>query len=194
MDNMRDWYENGASVLDYLPECLAGCEIFAELAAGADRGINDLKEYAVSVLDNCYVLTADAETVARYERLWNLSADGLPLENRRARIAAKLRQHPPINGVMLKKMMCGILGNIVKVEKGNGDYTLVVKYREETGTEDVDFAKVMIRELIPANMMLEVVYAYNEWQDVEALTWGRCKDFSWQELLESDIAVADMEV
>lgn len=190
MENMQNWHETRVSVLEYLPECLADNELFAALADGADYGIAELKKHMENVLANCYVWTADAETVARYEKIWNLSADGLPLANRRARIAAKMQQHPPINGVMLKRMMHGVLGNIVKVEKGNGNYTLVVKYREESGNEDVDFAKAMIRELVPANMMLEVVYAYNEWQEVQALTWGEAMGYTWNEFLTSDIVVA----
>ena len=159
-----------------------------------DYGIKELKRYAKQVVNNCYILTADEKTVNRYEKLWLLAADGLSLDARKQRILAKMRQRPPINEAMLKLMMVGILGEIVKVENGIEDYSVIVKYREQTGTENVEFAKALLRELIPANMLLEIVYAYIEWKDVRAATWDILKAYSWKDVMSNEEITGGTEV
>ena len=183
---MVNWYDENISMLSYLPNCVSSSELFSALAKGVDYGIKELKRYAKQVVNNCYILTADEKTVNRYEKLWLLAADGLSLDARKQRILAKMRQRPPINEAMLKLMMVGILGEIVKVENGIEDYSVIVKYREQTGTENVEFAKALLRELIPANMLLEIVYAYIEWKDVRAATWDILKAYSWKDVMSNE--------
>ena len=191
---MVNWYNENVSMLSYLHQCVASAELFTALAKGVDYGLKELKRYAKQTVNNCYILTADEKTVSRYEKLWLLSADGLSLEARQQRILAKMRQRPPINEAMLRLMMMGILGEIVKIENGIEDYSVIVKYREQTGTENIEFAKALLRELIPANMLLEVVYAYIEWKDVGSLAWDDLKAYSWKDVMSNGEITDGMEV
>lgn len=191
---MVNWYDENVSMLSYLPQCVASAELFTALAKGVDYGLKELKRYAKQTVNNCYILTADEKTVSRYEKLWLLSADGLSLEARKQRILAKMRQRPPINEAMLRLMMMGILGEIVKIENGIEDYSVIVKYREQTGAENIEFAKALLRELIPANMLLEVVYAYIEWKDVGSLAWDDLKAYSWKDVMSNGEITDGMEV
>lgn len=184
---MMEWHKTESASADYLPECLKYNEIFVQLAKGIDKGFTDLKIYAEKVVQNCSVLTADDNIISRYEKMFSLSSKGLSLEYRRKRIISQLQQRPPINDSMLKLMMSGILGNITKIEKNRNEYSLIVKYRQKTGYEDIDYAKNLLRKLVPANLMLDILYAYTEWQDVAPLLWSTVQSYTWQQLMTEDI-------
>lgn len=191
---MSEWYNEEVSLLEYLPACLAENELFAELATAVNYGMKGLKEYTEATIGNCFLLTADLQIIERYERIWNLSADGLTLAARRERIAAKLRERPPINEAMLKSMMSGILGNVVKIIKGHGDYSVILKYCRQSGSENVEFAKNIIRKLIPANLLLEILYAYIEWRNIAVVNWAQLTNYSWKDVMSSETMKADLKI
>lgn len=189
-----EWYKDNVSMLDYLPQCLSSADLFVAMAEGVDYGVSQLKAYAEKVLKNCYIGTADLSVIVRYEKLWGLSPDGLSLNARRERIIAKMRQKPPINEALLKLMMSGILGNLMKTEKGSGDYSIIFKYREQTGEENIEFAKSLLRELIPANMVMTVLYCFVEWQNIRPYSWGQAATYTWEEVMTKGIELESMEV
>mgnify|MGYP004733228743 CR=1 FL=1 len=184
---MADWYNSNVSMLDYLPSCLNENEIFVQLSKGVDKGIKDLKKYAAEAVKNCCIATADEKIIGRYENIFGLSSKGLSLEYRRERIKSRLRQKPPVNEAALKKMMTGVFGKITKVMQGEEDYSVIVKYSEKTGYEDFDYAKDLLRKIVPANLLLEIVYAYVEWQSVRIYDWDDVKKYTWKELMSREI-------
>lgn len=184
---MAEWYNDKVSMLGYLPDCLSTADLFVALAEGVDYGIRQFKKYVKQILDNCYIGTADSYVIGRYEKIWSLKPDGLSLKARRERIVAKMRQKPPVNEAMLKLLMNGILGNLMKTEKGDGDYSVIFKYREQTGEENIEFAESLLRELIPANMIMTLLYCFVEWQNMIPYSWKQVNAFSWQEVMTEDI-------
>lgn len=181
------WYENELGMADYLPDCLNRELLFQELCKGVDRGMDDLKEYAQEILKNGYLMTADESILTRYETIFSLVTTGMSLDYRRNRIASQFRQRPPIHLARLKGMMYGVLGEIVKVEEGQEAYSLIIKYKEQTGYEDEESGKELLRRLVPANIALQVLYAYVEWQEVKIASWGAVGSGTWQELMEEGV-------
>lgn len=182
---MVEWYRSATDTSGLLPDCLNANDLFQQLSKAIDVGIDDLKAYSENVVNNCYVLTADSDLIDRYEKIFSLSSSGLSLDARRSRVVSHLCLRPPVNEVMLKAMMSGILGEIVKVESV-GDYSIVVKYREQTGYENVEYAKILIRKIVPANLELEIVYAYVEWQNILKFLWSDIKNYTWQQIMSSN--------
>ena len=184
---MAEWYKEKIGMADYLPQCLNENAIFVQLCKGVDRGFKDLQAYAAKAAANCCLDTADETIISRYEKIFGLSSKGLALEYRRERIKCRLRQRPPINEVVLKNMMSGVFGEITKIYQNEEDYSITVKYREQTGFEDFDFAKNLLRKVVPANLLLDVLYSYAEWQSVKPYTWNVVKGYSWKQLLSQEI-------
>lgn len=161
---------------------------FSRIVQRRGSGIDDLKEYAREILKNGYLMTADEQALARYEAMFGLVSTGMSLDYRRNRIASQFRQRPPIHFARLKGMMYGILGEIVKVEKGGDAYSLIIKYKEQTGYENEDAGKDLLRRLVPANMVLQVLYAYVEWQEVKLISWEMVGGGTWQNLMKEGAA------
>lgn len=75
--------------------------------------------------------------------------------------------------------LCGEDGYSVEVQ--NELYTLKVKIAlvAKSNFDDVD---VLLRRVVPANMIIELELKYNTWGIIKDFTWGYLKTKTWKEI------------
>ena len=106
------------------------------------------------------------------------------LKARREAVLAKLRTKPPINLITLKEIIEAYMG--VTVEIYLDGYTVKVRYRGESRIADLAPLYATAYETIPANLILEIAYAYVTWGEVLSKSWGTAKQGSWDQLRRGD--------
>ena len=109
------------------------------------------------------------------------------LEVRRFRIKTRLNEDLPYTYRVLEQALEALCGS--------GNYALVLKPQtyslkillELTIKKLVDEVEAMARRMVPANMVLEVLLRYNQWQDYAQTTWNSASGYTWKQLREEEI-------
>lgn len=172
--------------IDHVPEFLR--EIIEIKALGNAIQISMAKFYDAmdELVSNQYPDTMSVTIVDRWEKILNLSTPiNGSLESRRQAIKAKLLTKPPINLQTLKAVIEVYLGVGVNCSLLEKPYTINVTYRGLTSIPDLEPLYQTIYELIPANMVLEIAYAYIKWQEIldKEQTWEKVKEKDWYYVL-----------
>lgn len=172
--------------IDHVPEFLR--EIIEIKALGNAIQISMAKFYDAmdELVSNQYPDTMSAVIVERWEKILNLSTPiNGSLESRRQAIKAKLLTKPPINLQTLKAVIEAYLGVGVNCSLLEKPYTINVTYRGLTSIPDLEPLYQTIYELIPANMALEIAYAYIKWQEILEMQkiWEKVKEKDWYYVL-----------
>lgn len=172
--------------IDHVPEFLR--EIIEIKALGNAIQIHMAKFYDAmdELVSNQYPDTMSVVIVERWEKILNLSTPiNGSLESRRQAIKAKLLTKPPINLQTLKAVIEAYLGVGVNCSLLEKPYTINVTYRGLTSIPDLEPLYQTIYELIPANMVLEIAYAYIKWQEIleKQQTWEKVKENDWYYVL-----------
>lgn len=171
---------------DHIPEFLKDIIEIKALGAAIQVSMDKLYDAIDELIYNQYPDSMLVETVDRWERILNLSTpiDGT-LESRRQAIKAKLLTKPPINLKTLKSVVEAYLGVEVNCSLLEKPYTINVTYRGLTSLPNLDPLYQTIYDLIPANMALEIEYAYVQWQEIlsNQQTWGKVKERDWNYVL-----------
>lgn len=172
--------------IEHVPEFLRG--IIEIKALGNAIKIHMAKFYDAmdELVSNQYPDTMSVTIVERWEKILNLSTPiNGSLESRRQAIKAKLLTKPPINLQTLKAVIEAYLGVDVNCSLLEKPYTINVTYRGLTSIPDLEPLYQTIYELIPANMALEIAYAYIKWQEILEMqkTWGKVKEKDWYYVL-----------
>lgn len=155
--------------------------------------------------DDNFVLSAHLQGIQNYERILNILADPETesIEFRRQRILSRLAGIGPFTKFYLIKFLNAAVGA--------GNYRLAINVYEEYNVmlrlSDDKLAleaeiKSYLRQMIPANMTLDLAQMWANWQDVltryltwekvldadkwsdvmAAATWGKYKDNTWEEI------------
>lgn len=172
--------------IDHVPKFLR--EIIEIKALGNAIQISMAKFYDAmdELVSDQYPDTMSAVIVERWEKILNLSTPiNGSLESRRQAIKAKLLTKPPINLQTLKAVIEAYLGVGVNCSLLEKPYTINVTYRGLTSIPDLAPLYQTIYELIPANMALEIAYAYIKWQEILEMqkTWEKVKEKDWYYVL-----------
>lgn len=172
--------------IDHVPEFLR--EIIEIKALGNAIQISMAKFYDAmdGLVNDQYPDTMSVVIVERWEKILNLSTPiNGSLESRRQAIKAKLLTKPPINLQTLKAVIEAYLGVGVNCSLLEKPYTINVTYRGLTSIPDLEPLYQTIYELIPANMALEIAYAYIKWQEILEMqkTWEKVKEKDWYYVL-----------
>lgn len=168
-----------------LPNCYEGIVEFEEIKDTLDSEIDTFKNAIITMANDIYVETASLEGIERYEKIWGitpLSYDDL--EARRRKIMAKFRDKPPINDLTIIAVSETFLGVKVDIKKfEDRKYYFEIRYRNNAELIDSIPLEKRLREIIPANMSFNVVYAYYTWREVKQTTWGTVKNKTWNEIM-----------
>lgn len=215
---MSKFYEVPADYMKSLPEVFHGIKEMEELAKIINPYLDGLNATIKRYTDNANVLYADAEGIARWEKILGVSPPiGGTLEARRNACLAKLRARGVINLDTLRRVVETYLGVPVDIEMwwdakkmtwGEvkeryktwkevarhkwGDfyreaepYVIYIYYRGTKKIPDLAPLYEMLYELIPANLVIKVLYKYQTWGEVKDNyhDWGELKNLNWNDVL-----------
>ena len=175
--------------IDHMPEFLREIIEIKALGNAIQISMNKFYDMMDELVSNQYPDTMSVTIVERWEKILNLSTPiNGSLESRRQAIKAKLLTKPPINLKTLKSVVEAYLGVEVNCSLLEKPYTINVTYRGLTSLPNLDPLYQTIYDLIPANMALEIAYAYVQWQEVLAnqQTWSKVKERDWNYVLMGD--------
>ena len=179
------WWDSKSNYGSLLPRLLEQIAETAALAQAVNPELDAVKGRLRQLIYNRFPQTADEAGIARWEKLLGISSPlNSSLKARREAVLAKLRTKPPINLMTLKEIIEAYMG--VTVEICLDGYTVKVRYRGESRIADLAPLYATAYETIPANLILEIAYAYVTWGEVLSKSWGTAKQGSWDQLRRGD--------
>ena len=138
---------------------------------------------------NTFVDTADVIGIRKFERILNIRADEVleDLEYRRRRIKTRLAMSLPFTRAFLISFLDEFLGRAnYNLNILYNDYIIRIRFREtELSKRVIDDMTAILREIIPANMILDVRQLTRTWDMVrlEFGTWDNVAKKTWDEIL-----------
>ena len=179
------WWDSQSDYASFLPKMWDQIEEVAAIAQAVNPEIDNIKGELRRLVYNRFPQAADEEGIARWEKLLGVSSPlNSSLKARREAVLAKLRTKPPINLITLKEIIEAYMG--VTVEIYLDGYTVKVRYRGESRIADLAPLYATAYETIPANLILEIAYAYVTWVEVLSKSWETAKQGSWDQLRRGD--------
>ena len=142
---------------DYLPPVLLTTCEFPLLCQGEQPEFDALAAGVTEVLDAQFVMTVPLRGIERYEKIFGLIAkDTDTLDERRARILAKMNRSLPYTIRRLRQMLeslCGEEGYSVDLQ--HNAYHMIVHMLEAVqGTQDAVYE--LLEGVVPANILWEI--------------------------------------
>ena len=167
------FYDEPANYKGYLPEIYRDTVEVDALNGTINIELYRLAERVKRIAENTIPHLSDADGTARWEKVLGLSSPmNSSLESRREAVRAKLMSKPPINLETLRGIVEAYMG--LSVEMSMDGYTIRIRYRGTSRIADLEPLKATAYELIPANMLLDIAYAYLAWAELDgqALTFA----------------------
>lgn len=136
-------------------------------------------------IQNKSVSLANEQGVVRWENILGVTSPlNSTLQARREALRAKIMAKPPINLQSFKAVVEAYMGLEVDVELAP-NYTIKVWYRGESRQPDLAPLYATVYEMIPANLIVEIMYRYVVWNELDALNMNfdalDAKNLTWDE-------------
>lgn len=177
------WWDSETDYLSWLPDIWHRVQDVQVLASVVNEELDALKREIKRLVTDKIPQTASLRGVRRWEKILNLNApiqDDLPY--RRQEIVAKLKTKPPINVDTLRNVIETYLGVPVNILLHEPAYHVKVTYRGETKLPTMEPLYKKLYDTIPANLLINIAYAYVTWGEVSTMTWGEASSKTWDEL------------
>ena len=173
-------------LIDYLPPVIKNVrEYQAIMNDGEQTEVSALWDAVDAAFNDQFINSATVNGVARWEKILGIKPKGTDTLNaRKFRILSRLNEQLPYSLPVLKNILqslCGEDGYSVEVQ--NELYTLTVKIAlvAKSNFDDVD---VLLKRVVPANMIVVLELKYNTWGTIKGFTWGNLKTKTWKEIKE----------
>ncbi len=142
-------------LISYLPDVLLETYEFPLLCLTEQPEFDRFFQASDEVLDCQFVLTAPEKGVARYERIFGITAkDTESLEERRLRILERLNERLPYTIRRLREMLDSLYGEgACTVEADHANYRLTVTFDV---SKKSSFHEDLFLRVLPANLLLEL--------------------------------------
>lgn len=136
--------------------------------------------------ENKSVSTADEAGCARWEKILGVSTPmNATLQARRDALKAKLMTKPPINLRVLKAIVEAYMGLAVDISVDG--FMVKIRYRGESRIADLNPLIATAYEKIPANMLMDIAYAYLIWDELDA------QNITFDALDAKNLTMTDLE-
>lgn len=130
----------------------------------------------------------DIETAIKWENWLELSyVKKLRLEERRARIIAKILSNTSCTPQFLRNLAKSITGGTVKIEEQFDKYHFVISFTDIIG--EPPNIKAFIEAVNinkPAHLTFSIKYKYRKWRDLEPYKWKDLENTSWVDIYEKE--------
>lgn len=138
-------------------------------------------------INNKSVQNANEQGVARWEKLLGVTSPlGSTLQSRREAVKSKLMTKPPINLITLKNIIETYMGVIVDITIK--DFIVTVKYRGVSKIADLNPLYATAYETIPANLILNIVYAFVTYTEESArfATYNDQTGYTYDQIMKGE--------
>lgn len=171
-------------LIDYLPEVIRRTrEYVAALDIAEQPELELLWGEADRLTANQYILELDAYGAGRWEKMLGIARKaGDTLEDRRFRIWAHLNATLPYTMTRLRQMLDELLGaDGYTLRLENDAYTLVVRI-ELSVKSQFDTVGAMLRRVVPANMVIDMLLLYTPHETLKGLTHAHLAQYTHDEI------------
>lgn len=172
-----------ASIRDYWIEEIKNTREFTLLSHIEDEEMLLVKDKINKLIDDQFIETATEKGIARREKILKIEpfADDT-LETRRFRVSNRWNESLPYTyKVLTNKLnqMCGNDGYTIELNRDS--YTLKIRI-ELTQKRMFEEAKMMVRRICPANLVIDIELRYNQHKDFVTIAHKTLKSYSHNQL------------
>lgn len=180
------FYEDPSEYIEYFPDLwqdVLEIQTLDEVIKGQlDKLLHSIKE----TVDNKFPATAGEEGIVRWEKILGLSSPlNSSLKSRREAVRAKLMAKPPINLKKLQSVIEEYMGIEVTISISN--YVVTVGYRGEALVSDLSPLYATIYEMIPANLIVNIIRLYNTHSELSPNTHTTLHGYTHDQLRTSEV-------
>ena len=185
-EEMIDVTNQPTDLVRLWPPYLQNKKEMLEIARIAEIRQRKFQQETNKVYRNRFVMTADEDGLARYEKIYNIQVrNDSTIEDRRLEILTKMQTRTPYTKRLLNQLLKSLLGE--------GNYTLDIQPKQYTVEVTVELKRknqvnsvsALLRRVIPANMGYEVQVRYNQYYMLTKMTYAELKKYKYNELMES---------
>lgn len=145
------------NLLDYFPEFLQDTQEYQAYCDAVDPELKLLAQRVKSLENNITPLNADEYGITVYEKWLGLVTNPyLPLEERRAKVIAKLNETLPYTEIRLQRLLAAVVGWGHFHYRRDGAFVQVIL--DETCYSALNPIMEMLERILPMNLHYEVIY------------------------------------
>lgn len=169
----------------YMPSYMREFKEMSELYNGLQPQFDLLYNKLDSCLAECFVLSCVGFGLERYEKMLGIKPNAADTtEDRRLRVLAALNGDTPytFERILQKlKLLCG--ENNVAMDYAREVYTLRV-FLQLPAKNQLGTVKKMLKKMLPCNISLKCLLAYNRYKDIKPFTHAYLRTFTQKGLRE----------
>lgn len=173
------------NLIEYLPPHLSGMQEFREICASEDIELQLIWDELAAAVTDMDLYSMSERQCAVWERFFGIRNVALQsLDDRRLTLRGYFSSQLPYTISKLRKTldsMCGEDGYQLTITTGES-VDIGIKLASKDALANVS---LVVRQMIPAHLMLSIWLMYNRWTRFSQLTWGDAQQYTW-ETLHSD--------
>lgn len=170
--------------IEYLPKIYSEIKEFKAIGTAADKQMLALQKRWEQLWENRYIDTADAPTLKRLQEIFGLEYNpNMSLAEQRNQIRARKQIRFIINLQRIRNMVNEIAHGDAEVTIDYDALTLLVKL-ELTSKQTFRDVEELLKDTVPANLVLRVALRYNRWSQLLPFTWGELQAKTWKQVKE----------
>ncbi len=172
-------------LLDYLPEHLKNVEELRQIQSIVQNDINDLFYQRYRLLDNLFIATADKFGIERYENIYGVKPDySLSDEERKFALSAMIIEKRPITYRFLVSQLEQVCGKgSFEIDANFFNYQVNIRLALSQKNR-LQFIENLVTDLLPANLELNFMLAYNRYGDYSEYRYSEMADITNKVLRE----------
>lgn len=176
-------------LINYLPDILKHINEFKQIMKSEQPEIDRFWSESNNYVNNSFVLTQDANTASRWEKILHIaSKDTDELDVRNFKILSVMQGKLPYTYRVLYKTLLAMIKdkNDFKLEVDNEKYFVKITVALSSGELRDEIEKLADR-IVPANMLLSVSLWYTTHKMLEKKTYGSLETYTHEELTRLDL-------
>lgn len=169
---------------DYLPDCIRDVrEYRAILDDGEQPEVAELWQHTYDVYAEEFIHDMSEYGVVRWERMLGIvPQDTLTLEERKYNILVKINEQLPFTIRQLHNLLTTLCGeNNFEINLTHLNYSLVVKLGLAK-RHMFDEVWKLLKKIVPANLILDVIIMYNTHKVVGKVTHGYLRKYKHEQI------------
>lgn len=161
---------------DYYPLFMREVKEIEKLCEAQQPVIESADESILKTIEECFISTATELGISRWEKIMGIKPSGVDgQEERRFRIQLKMGNQDTYTMRQLKKFLEELLGaDGYTIDLRNKDYVLKIRVALAVKAK-YDEALKYIKEVAPANLIIDMDLLYNQHSALNRFTHGQLK-------------------
>lgn len=172
-------------LIEYLPEFMREYREIKIICDKEQQQIEKMWGQCERIWDNQFIVTADEETIKKWERMLNVSVgDTWTLKDRRNKILSIVAEQRPYTDESLRIMLESIFGEENYQMEYVNPLELLVSVSFESRNEIVNVEK-MLNRILPANLKWSVDIFHNKYLLLKNYTHDQLKVYTHEQMRDN---------